>query len=357
MDTSEFVGQVKHVRLDSIEPSGHNPRGTIDRDASFERLVASIEHVGILVPLVVRELSSPRGHVKYELVDGERRYLAAKELGKSDVPAHILREKPGSGDLRKIMFHLHMTREQWDAMAQCRSLVDAYPKLAEGLKFHEKPIWRKRLIDETGMPPGTARDRIDVLAWPRDLKDRFFRFDDEHPDRDVYSYVLAIEASIVEKSRMAFPQFFNGSHPVEDAANEVRSSLLIKTLAGIETGLVTSREQIRDVEPLFAKTLDEPKKKTALSLFRDLVKHKEFHFDDVKAEITTRLPELLEERPPKPQRVIASISSLTRTLKDYDPAYVDRATVKATTRKKLKHEFVRVLDEIIEAARNLRSKL
>jgi hypothetical protein len=357
MDTSEFVGHVKQIRLDSIEPSLHNPRGAIERDASFERLVASIDRVGILVPMVVRELSSPRGHIKYELVDGERRYLAAKELGRPEVPAHILREKTGTGDLRQVMFHLHMTREQWDPMAQCRSLVDSYPKLGAGLKFDEKPVWTKRLAEETGMPSVTARDRIHVLAWPKELKDNFFRFDEAHPSRDIYSYVLAIEASIVEKSRFAFPQFFNGGTPVEVTANEVRGSLLTKTLSGIETGAVTSREQIRDVEPLFSKTLDEPKKRIALALFRDLVKRKDFHFDDVKAEITTRLPELLEERPPKPRRVIAAISSLARTLKNYDPAYIESATVRVTARKKLKEEFRSALDELVEAAKNLRTKL
>src|SRR6266516_4771327 len=89
MDTADFVSRVKRVRLDSVSPSKHNPRGSIERNESFERLAASIEKVGILVPLVVRE--SPSGSKSlYELVDGERRYLAAKELGLPVVPAHIV---------------------------------------------------------------------------------------------------------------------------------------------------------------------------------------------------------------------------------------------------------------------------
>ena len=57
MDTQEFTREVKLVALDAIERSPENPRGQVDIDASFERLVSSISEVGILVPLVVRELA------------------------------------------------------------------------------------------------------------------------------------------------------------------------------------------------------------------------------------------------------------------------------------------------------------
>ena len=356
MDTSDFVSRVKRVRLDSISPAPNNPRGTIERNESFERLVASIQKVGILVPLVVRELPSG-AETEYELVDGERRYLAAKELRLPMVPAHVVHKGKVSSDFRKLMFHLHMTRDQWEPIAQCRSLVDAYPELDTGLQFDEKSEWVARLADELGYPKVTARDRIHVLAWPKSLKEEFFRYDESHPNRDVYSYVLAIEASVVEPSRSAFPNFYNHGHPVETTANKVRESLLKKMLSGLETGTVTNREQIREVSPLFTKTLEPAKKKIAVSVFRDLVERKDFQFEDAKAEITTRLPELLEERPAKPQRIIASITSLTRTLEGYDPKYLEQAGAKAQTRKKLADDFREALEELADAAEKLRKRL
>jgi len=64
MDTSEFVGDVKEISVASIRPSTHNPRGEVEKDDSFERLVSSIDKVGLLVPLGVTKVRSPRGAIK-----------------------------------------------------------------------------------------------------------------------------------------------------------------------------------------------------------------------------------------------------------------------------------------------------
>jgi hypothetical protein len=357
MKTKEFIRDVTQIPTDEIQPSAHNPRGEVEKDDSFERLVASIDRVGILVPLVVSELPKARGVIKYELVDGERRFRAARELGRKTVPAHVLRGHTVTRDLRMLMFHLHMTREQWGAMAQCRSLVEAFPELHDGLSFDEKAAWVKKLAEEAGVPPVTARDRIHVLSWPRALKDRFFEFDHEQPERKIYTYILALEASIIEPSRISFPEFYNGKRTTDEAANAVRDILLTKTIDGIETGALGSREQIRSVSPIFSPTLKPEQKKIALGLFRDFVNQRSAQFEDIRAGITTQLPELLEEKPAKPQRVIAAIAALTRTLKNYEVEFIDASTKTETKRRKFKSELADALENLIAAAKNLRSKL
>ena len=357
MKTSEFIGDVKHIPTDAIKPTPNNPRGTVEKDESFGRLVSSIDRVGILVPIVVAAIPEPRGDVKYELVDGERRFRAAKELGKKTVPAHVLHGHAVPRELRMLMFHLHMTREQWGAMAQCRSLVDAYPDLRKGLAFEQKASWIKKLSEEAGMPSVTARDRVHVLAWPEALKNRFFTFDEDEPKRNIYSYVLALEASIVEPSRLSFPEFYDGTRQVDAAANEVREALLAKIIDGIETGAIDSREQIRSVSPLFSTSLSPKQKKIALSVFRDFLNRRESQFEDVRAEITTRLPELLESKPPKPQRVIAAIVALTRTLKDYETAFIEASAKTESKKRRLKSEFAQALHELIETAKGFEARL
>lgn len=353
MKTSEFIRDVSQIPTDAIKPSEHNPRGGVEKDASFERLAASIERVGILVPLVVSILPKPEGDIRYELVDGERRFRAAKELGRKTVPAHVLRGRTVPRDLRMLMFHLHMTREQWAAMAQCRSLVDAFPELRDGLTFDEKPAWVKKLTEEAGVPSVTARDRVHVLSWPLTLKEQFFRFDEEQPERKIYTYILALEASIIEPSRTSFPDYYNGKRTMDEAANSVRDVLLTKTIDGIETGALRSREQIRSISPLFSTSLEPRQKKVALGLFRDFVGRRDVQFEDVKAEITTRLPELLEERPAKPQRVIASIVALTRTLENYEVTFIDASTKSESKKRKIKSDLADALDNLIGAAKDL----
>ena len=359
MDTTDLIRQVKQVALSSIRPSPDNPRGEIERNESFARLVSSVEDVGILVPLVVREFGDgSRSGYKYEIVDGERRYLASKELNLEKVPAHILPLNfagSASGSVRKLMFHLHMTREQWGPMAQCRSLVEAYPKLSKGIAFTEKQAWCTRLARETGMSLVTARDRVHVLSWPGQLKERFFGFDDEQPKKNIYSYILAIEASIVESSVSAFPAYYNGGRPADIQANVVRARLLDKTIVGIETGVVTSREQIRGVTPLFETKLKPDQRREALHLFKDLVDKPAVYFDDIQAEITTRLPELVQEKPAKPTRVIAIMYSLSRTLSDYKPQYLESSSSAKT--KKNVSEFRGALTELQHAINRFKEQL
>ena len=356
MKRPRFISRVKLIPLDQIKPSDDNPRGSIIRNESFERLAASVKRVGILVPLVVTELRKPIDGAHYELVDGERRYLAARELRMRRVPVHIVDTRDASAEARRLMFHLHMTREQWEPIAQCRSLIAAYPELESGLRFAEKPAWVRKLADETNMPSVTARDRIHVLAWPAVLKHRIFDFDTSDPSKNIYSYVLAVEASVIVPSLDAFPHFYNGDKPVEPTANRVRGSLLEKTISGLETGVLTSREQIRAVSLLFTKGLTGRHKQVALALFKNLVRRNDFLFDDAKAELTTHLPQLLEEKAPKPRRVTSMMLTLSRILEKYDLQYIEETSGSAATKRKIRSEFFDALEDLLRAGSDLASR-
>ncbi|WP_199551144.1 ParB/RepB/Spo0J family partition protein [Streptomyces sp. N35] len=74
------------VPLDSITPNPRQPREIFDEDALAE-LVTSIKEVGLLQPVVVRQL----GPERYELIMGERRWRASREAGLERIPA-IVRE-------------------------------------------------------------------------------------------------------------------------------------------------------------------------------------------------------------------------------------------------------------------------
>ncbi|PZF82753.1 ParB/RepB/Spo0J family partition protein [Jiangella anatolica] len=72
------------IPVDSIVPNLRQPRQIFDEDALAE-LVSSIQEVGLLQPIVVRQLETGR----YELVMGERRWRATKEAGFPTIPAIV----------------------------------------------------------------------------------------------------------------------------------------------------------------------------------------------------------------------------------------------------------------------------
>ena len=69
-----------------IIPNAAQPRTEFDRDA-LDELVASIREVGVLQPIVVRPIAGQSD--KYELIMGERRLRATKELGLDTIPAVV----------------------------------------------------------------------------------------------------------------------------------------------------------------------------------------------------------------------------------------------------------------------------
>ncbi|WP_330297438.1 ParB/RepB/Spo0J family partition protein [Streptomyces sp. NBC_00503] len=70
--------------MDSITPNPRQPREVFDEDALAE-LVTSIQEVGLLQPVVVRQSAPGR----YELIMGERRWRACREAGLQRIPAII----------------------------------------------------------------------------------------------------------------------------------------------------------------------------------------------------------------------------------------------------------------------------
>jgi ParB family transcriptional regulator, chromosome partitioning protein len=85
------------IPVGAIVPNPRQPRQVFDDEALAE-LKTSIEEVGFLQPIVVRELDQE----KYELVMGERRWRAAQALGRETIPG-IVRDTRDDAMLRDAL--------------------------------------------------------------------------------------------------------------------------------------------------------------------------------------------------------------------------------------------------------------
>ncbi|WP_274560543.1 ParB/RepB/Spo0J family partition protein [Streptomyces spiramyceticus] len=88
--------------LDSIKPNSRQPREVFDEDALAE-LVTSIKEVGLLQPVVVRQL----GPERYELIMGERRWRACREVGLERIPAIVRATEDEKLLLDALLENLH----------------------------------------------------------------------------------------------------------------------------------------------------------------------------------------------------------------------------------------------------------
>ncbi|MFI0964325.1 ParB/RepB/Spo0J family partition protein [Streptomyces sp. NPDC021080] len=88
--------------LDAITPNPRQPREIFDEDALAE-LVTSIKEVGLLQPVVVRQVGSGR----YELIMGERRFRACREAGLEAIPAIVRATEDEKLLLDALLENLH----------------------------------------------------------------------------------------------------------------------------------------------------------------------------------------------------------------------------------------------------------
>jgi ParB family chromosome partitioning protein len=105
------VGQLLAIPVARIAANGRQPRQDFD-EQSLDELAASIREVGVLQPVVVREL----GGGDYELIMGERRWRAAQLAGLAELPA-IVRHTHDDAMLRDALLE-NLHREQLNPLEE-----------------------------------------------------------------------------------------------------------------------------------------------------------------------------------------------------------------------------------------------
>ena len=141
--------------LEAITPNPLQPRTSFDPD-SLAELVTSIREVGLLQPVVVREIApGPDGTARYELVMGERRWRASKEAATGTIPA-IVRETDDDAMLRDALLE-NLHREQLNPLEEAA----AYQQL-----LHEFGATHEELALRIGRSRPQISNTIRLLQLP-----------------------------------------------------------------------------------------------------------------------------------------------------------------------------------------------
>ena len=100
---SSLIGETKvetktnKLSLSEIVPNRYQPRKNFDEE-NLEDLTNSIKERGVIQPIIVRK--SNKDNSKYEIIAGERRWLAARKAGLHDIPVVIT----DADDLKSLEF-------------------------------------------------------------------------------------------------------------------------------------------------------------------------------------------------------------------------------------------------------------
>ena len=134
---SSLIGETKteininKVSISDLKSNKFQPRKLFEED-SLQDLTNSIKERGIIQPIIVRKSSDDNS--KYEIIAGERRWLAAQKAGLHDVPVVIT----DVDDLKSLEFAIieNVQRNDLNAIEEARG----YQRLIEEFSYDQEKV-------------------------------------------------------------------------------------------------------------------------------------------------------------------------------------------------------------------------
>jgi ParB family chromosome partitioning protein len=145
---------VVEIPVEQIDRSPYQTRHKMPEE-SMKELAASIQATGVVQPVLVR----PTAGGRYELIAGERRWLASKRAGKTTVPAIVRRVSNEQAAEMTIIENLQ--REDLNPMEQAR----AFEKLSREFGLTQEEMARK-----TGVERSTIGNFLRLLKLPFEVQ-------------------------------------------------------------------------------------------------------------------------------------------------------------------------------------------
>jgi ParB family chromosome partitioning protein len=149
-----LAGKPLEIALTEIDRNPLQTRTVFDREKLGE-LAQSIAASGVVQPIVVRAM--PNG--RYQLVMGERRWLASFEAGKTHIPA-IVRQVSDEQSMEMTIVE-NLQRADLNPMEQAR----AYQRLAADFRMTQE-----QMAARTGLPRTTVSNFLRLLRLPEDVQ-------------------------------------------------------------------------------------------------------------------------------------------------------------------------------------------
>ena len=171
---SEAMGEsgslLREVPISHIKPNVFQPRSHFDEE-SMSALAASIREVGLLQPVLVREVEGE--DESYELIAGERRWRAARRAGLQTIPVLVQVANDVASLEQALVENLH--REDLNALEEAaayQQLIDEFgltheqvaTRMGKGratitntLRLLQLPAGAQRALAERSISPGHAR--------------------------------------------------------------------------------------------------------------------------------------------------------------------------------------------------------
>ena len=129
-DTSKKI-QTSKVSINELIRNKFQPRKNFNKE-SLEELTKSIKEQGVIQPIVVRPNKSTDG--KYEIIAGERRWIASQNAGLHEVPIVVL----DVDDVKSLEFAIveNVQRQDLNPIEEARG----YQRLIDEFSYNQDKL-------------------------------------------------------------------------------------------------------------------------------------------------------------------------------------------------------------------------
>jgi ParB family transcriptional regulator, chromosome partitioning protein len=141
------------IAINDLIPNPYQPRKTFE-PAKLKELINSVRESGVIQPLIVRKAGE-----KYEIVAGERRWRAAKEVGLDFVPAVV--RKYDDATMMEVALIENMQRSDLNPMEEAEGLRNMMDKLA---------ITQAEVAKKMGMSKTAVSNSLRLLNLPDSIR-------------------------------------------------------------------------------------------------------------------------------------------------------------------------------------------
>ncbi len=160
---SSLIGETKvetstnKLLLSEIVPNKFQPRKNFDEE-NLDDLTNSIKERGVIQPIIVRKSSSESS--KFEIIAGERRWLAARKAGLHDIPVVVTE----ADDLKSLEFAIveNVQRHDLNPLEEAQG----YKKLIDEFLYDQEKV--SKFI---GKSRSYITNSLRLLNLPKDVLD------------------------------------------------------------------------------------------------------------------------------------------------------------------------------------------
>lgn len=144
-----------NLKIDKIVANSNQPRKYFD-NGKMSELKDSIKNSGLLQPITVRKISNG----KYEIVAGERRYRACRELGMENIP--VIEMNVGDARGYELSVLENIQRENLNPIEEAES----YLMLMEVYGYTQE-----KLSEKLGKTRSSVSNKMRILKLPASVKE------------------------------------------------------------------------------------------------------------------------------------------------------------------------------------------